>query len=496
MKILVAIASYGTRNDRYLARVVQEYREMSFPVDIVILSNIPKEVAPGVKVVVGLPSKDPWSLPFGHQPIFREKMNDYDAFIYSEDDMLLSERNIRSFLKVQEALPEDEIAGFLRYEVGQNGGRNYPEMHANFHWDPRSVKRRGEFTLAFFTNEHSACYVAGRRQLERAIDSGGFVVRPHSERYDLLCTAATDIYTQCGMRKLICVSHIDDFLVHHLPNKYVGTRFGIGETAFRAQVQALLDIECGIRPAASLLPPSADSDSVPKHYFEEADAEISGVIPPDASSLLSIGCGWGATEAALAKSGLQVTVVPLDSVIGACAETTGLECAPPDFDAALKQLEGKRFDVLLISNLLHLVEEPARLLSSFLSLLSEHGAVIVKIPNTVPRVLELSGLQRAKRDQRLGTVTNAGATPNSQKALLSWFEAVGLRARLISRSRTKRSDRWARITFGLLDRWLSSEMIAVFVAGSSLRRHSGKVCCPAPGLISSRVPMAQAPPRD
>ena len=44
MKMLVAIASYGTGNDDYLARLIREYHSMSFPVDIVVLSNVEKNL--------------------------------------------------------------------------------------------------------------------------------------------------------------------------------------------------------------------------------------------------------------------------------------------------------------------------------------------------------------------------------------------------------------------------------------------------------------------
>lgn len=441
---------------------------MSFVVDIVVLSNIDKEVAPGVEVLVGLPAKDPWSLPFVHQPIFRDRLPHYDLFIYSEDDILITERNIRAFLEVQEALPENEIAGFLRYEFGPDGAPNYPELHADFHWDPRSVRRRGEFTLAFFTNEHSACYVATRGQVKRAIDSGGFVVAPHREKYDLLCTAATDIYIQCGMRRQICVSHIDDFLVHHLPNKYVGSRFGIGDPEFRVQVKALLEIGRGERQATSLLPLANANESSPKHYYEAPDFDISSLIPAEARALLSLGCGWGATETLLAEKGLQVVAVPLDPVIGACAQERGVETTPADFAAALNLLAGRKFDVLLISNLLHLLENPAEVLSSFAGLLSERGMVIVKTPNASLLSNSVNRL-RGKRSAR----DNHATSP--RKALRSWLEAAGLKIEKIAHVPT-RNGVSRRISLGLLDRWLAAEIVAVSMEGDrSIHRRQGNL---------------------
>ena len=59
LRVLVAVASYGTSNDHYLSRLIEEYRAMSFDVDIVILSNLPKQIAPDIEVLVGLPTRKP-----------------------------------------------------------------------------------------------------------------------------------------------------------------------------------------------------------------------------------------------------------------------------------------------------------------------------------------------------------------------------------------------------------------------------------------------------
>jgi hypothetical protein len=239
-KLLVALTSYGTLNDRHLSRLIQEYQSMSFDVDILVLSNIRKNLGHSIEGVVR-PYGNPRTLAFLHKQVFADRLEAYDLFLYSEDDVLVTERNIHAYLSASQSLGDGEIAGFLRFEKGAND-RNYPDIHGNFHWDPSSVRRRGDSTWAHLTNEHSACYLLTRAQLRRAIDSGGYLVRPHQGKYDLLCAAATDPYTQCGFRKLLCVSEIDKFLVHHLSNKYVGTCTGIGEREFRTQIEGLLAI--------------------------------------------------------------------------------------------------------------------------------------------------------------------------------------------------------------------------------------------------------------
>lgn len=104
MKIMVAIANYGTKNAKYAARLIREYQAMPFDVDIFVLSEAPKDYGKEVNVLVGLPSPDPWSLPFAHKRLFADHAEDYDLFIYTEDDTLIREENLRAYLGASEAL--------------------------------------------------------------------------------------------------------------------------------------------------------------------------------------------------------------------------------------------------------------------------------------------------------------------------------------------------------------------------------------------------------
>ena len=344
LRILVAVASYGTSNDCYLLRLVEEYRAMSFDVDIVILSNLAKNFGSDVEVLVGLPSRNPWSLPFAHKKLFADRIDKYDIFIYSEDDILITERNLRAFLQAATVLRKDEVAGFLRVEEGPNGTTNYPDVHWHFHWDPTSIISRGQFTLAQFTNEHAACYVLTREQLVRAIKSGGFLVDPYEWKHDLACSAATDPYTRCGFTKLIPISHFDDFTVHHLSNKYVG-KMGVDDLAMRSQIDAMLRLaENEIKPT-----PLFNTETnlyrrlYSKDYYELPDKQVISMIPPGARSILSVGCGSGAMERWLAENGLQVVAIPLDPIIGSTASAAGVEMVFGDFHTAKHTLRNRRF---------------------------------------------------------------------------------------------------------------------------------------------------------
>jgi len=146
---------------------------------------------------------------------------------------------------------------------------------------------------------------------------GGFLVEPHEGRYDLLCTAATDPYTQCGFTKLIPISRLGEFTVHHLSNKYAG-RMGVDEPEMRRQIAALRQMAGSEDRAAQLfetetrLRTRLRRAAFSKDYYELPSSEAMALIPDSARTILSIGCGWGATEMALAAKGLQVTAIALD----------------------------------------------------------------------------------------------------------------------------------------------------------------------------------------
>ncbi len=382
IRILVAITNYGTKNNEYLRRLIQEYQSMPCTIDIVVLSNIPKEFEGEVEVVVGLPTKNPWSLPFMHNKIFVDRLEDYDLFIYSEDDMLITWKNIETFIHHTKVLPEYDISGFLQYELDANGHIWYPAFLGPYHWLPKSVHKVDHFTFAEFSNAHSACYILTRDQLRKAIDSGGYPVEPHQGRYDLLCSAATDPYTQCGFKKVICISHISDMLVHHLPNKYVGV-WGIDENDFDRQRKLMLSlVNSGKTPQELIISTKKINDvRWDKMYFNRPDHDLLSLVSQKARTVLSIGCGYPSTEAYLVQNNRAVTAIPLDPVIGALAASKGIKVMKPDFEKAFNDLDGTLFDCIIFSDVLQHIEDPADILSRAVELLAPDGEVLVSVPN-------------------------------------------------------------------------------------------------------------------
>lgn len=425
-RILVAIASHGTRQDHFLRTVVAEYRTLGPACRIVVLSNVNKQVE-GAEVRVGVPARDPYSLPFAHRRLFAENVDAFDLFIYSEDDTLLTSKNINAFREAQRELEDGEIAGFLRSETRPDGGQQVVTVNGHFRWWPDSVVRRGASCYAQFSNQHSGCYIATQDQLRRAIASGGFLVEAWTYRYDMLVTAATDIYTQCGLRRLINLSRMHDFILPHLANKYF-TRMGIPLEDLELQTAMLR--RCADNEeiwTGSLVEPETDAPQSrwSKNLYTDCDRSILATIPSGARSVLSIGSSWGANETKLIAQGLDVWAVPIDCVFGSRLESLGIQVVNGPIPAVLGDLGGRRFDAILLDDVLQRTERPVEWLEALEKLLEPTGTVIgtvVAAPNPLSIIRDL----RDKRAPLLPSFASNRLHTMNRRQLRSLFQNVGM----------------------------------------------------------------------
>jgi 2-polyprenyl-3-methyl-5-hydroxy-6-metoxy-1,4-benzoquinol methylase len=254
------------------------------------------------------------------------------------------------------------------------------------------------------------------------------LVEPHEWKYDLLCTAATDPYTQCGYVKLIPISHFEDFTIEHLPNKYVG-KLGVDGSELWAQVQSLMQMStvC-LKPTAPLHTETKLKHGLfSKDYYEPVNAAVAAAIPSDVRSVLSVGCGWGATERSLAEKGRRVLAVALDPVIASTAAASGVQAISGNLREIRDKVGTEKFDCVLYLNLLHLVRDPFEVFSLFTDCLSPKGIAIIQSPNMLsgPSILKMVRDTRRLRD--IGHFDATGVRFVFAGRVRKWCEDAGLR---------------------------------------------------------------------
>jgi 2-polyprenyl-3-methyl-5-hydroxy-6-metoxy-1,4-benzoquinol methylase len=245
----------------------------------------------------------------------------------------------------------------------------------------------------------------------------------------MLECAASDIYTQCGMKRLICVSRIDDFVVPHLSNKN-SLRWGLPQDEFDELTRSLqrLAQNGGWRGSLFEVDTKMPRGMWSKNLYERPDEAVLGMMPGDAKTVLSVGSGWGVTENFLAKRGKQVTALPVDGVFADCARRRNIEVIEGPIESAVSKLGERRFECVLMPDMIQLLEDPVRWLSLLRPLLAPAGIILASAPRTFdplrvswylrgepaavfPKEFALSGVQKVTR-----------------RRLLKWFAEAGLAA--------------------------------------------------------------------
>lgn len=242
-KILAVIVNYGDEQFNYLRQVVKSLKSfMNYKVTVVINSNIDVPIDDVDKINI-IKLEDYKMLPLTCRKVLWENRNNFDIFIYSENDHLFLESHVEKHVEYSEILPQNRIPGLIQFEENETG-RFYPGYHSGFDWDFKKVETYGGKKFGHFSNLHQASFILTRNQLNRVSQKFDFtkmVLDKESLRkriyrrlmryvgikikwpynYDSQCKACTDIYLYGGMKKVICISEFEQNLIHHLPNLYI-----------------------------------------------------------------------------------------------------------------------------------------------------------------------------------------------------------------------------------------------------------------------------------
>ena len=269
------------------------------------------------------------------------------------------------------------------------------------------------------------------RQLKKAIDSGGFLLPPRKGRYGMAETAATDPYTQCGMKKLICISHLEDFCLHHLSNAYLG-KMGLDAGWADREIEKLKSLNGTETVRGPLFNALTRLDDVvwEKMYYEPCREDILSLIPKGARRVLVVGCGWGKTESEIRKRGIDIVGIPLDCVVQVSAEARGIKVVPPSFAASRIALQGGAFDCILLPDILQHLPDPVSVVKDYLDLLGGSGSVIVSVPNfhhpSVVRKKMLGKLLSSKANRKR-SFDMYKLHFTTRRLVSAWLEKCGLR---------------------------------------------------------------------
>jgi hypothetical protein len=249
---------------------------------------------------------------------------------------------------------------------------------------------------------------------------------------------------------VICLSRIDDFLLHHLPNQYLG-RYGLLFEDMHAQVQRIIELAdeqglCSVIPDGTGL----DAWQFEKPYYGKADESVLQLVPDHARRVLSVGTTEAETERALQETGRTVDAIPLDPYVAVFAERKGLHCLDATWQALMEMPPEHRYDLVLLSDLLSYAEDPVALLRICRKHVSAQGYVLLNSINA-------DALAIRKMIPRCGTGSH-GYTFCTRQGMKTWLETAGWRVVGVKAPVNQRDRRLKCVLRSLLKHYFSSRL--------------------------------------
>ena len=281
LRILVAIAAFDFSQLPHLEEVLDSYHDMcsaGAKVDVFIHATVPYPVAlidllnsrltctnpsprAGFSVTIVLKSQSlKLHLVDEHRPLFYDRINDYDLFIFSEDDIRVTPKTVTTYIheteRVKQLVGPEKAAGFnvgvARYEYNyppdvtiDDKTRHVTQNVTRVYWEhswkppiPKSVDAVPQEPLSkhyvHMTNHHQGMFLATRDLLkswkknpkcrfDEVRDRPGMPNKPSqpTEGTQRVWMSSQMLYgnRHCGVQQVIPMDKFGALTVLHLPNK-------------------------------------------------------------------------------------------------------------------------------------------------------------------------------------------------------------------------------------------------------------------------------------
>jgi len=229
-KILCYIASFTNHSEFYkVLETVLSYKK--YKLDVIIYTTEPVQfnyLLNNVKVITYDKSIKE-NLVTEHRKHIPISINDYDLFLYLENDIIINESTLDTFIEENSLLDDNTTVGFIRYEDCNN--KKYlnefmPGCTHNHLPTFKTINNKLYFTL---NNVHQGCYLLEQRHLKKFISNNQFTLNlgPGLE------ASASNFYKSNlwpglpnTLEKVYPVDKLEQLLIHHASNKHTKTNTG------------------------------------------------------------------------------------------------------------------------------------------------------------------------------------------------------------------------------------------------------------------------------
>ncbi len=208
-----------------------------------------------------------------------------------------------------------------------------------------------------------------------------------------------------------------------------------------------------------------DYNDKPAGYYANVRRELVEEVPPGTHSVLEIGCGEGATGAALKAEGRAIRVVGVELMEEAAAKARRVldQVLVGNIEHMELPFEREQFDVFILADVLEHFVDPWTQLRRLMVYLKPGGLVIVSLPNVRNWRVVIPLIFQGKWEyQDSGVMDRTHLRFFTRTGMIQLFKSSGLEV-LKATPLGQRSRRLARLPLGFLSEYATPQYLVVGV---------------------------------
>lgn len=234
MKLLICIAHHYTKESLpFLCKVISIIQtEYKCDYKIVIQTNSNQALDflyrkfSNIEVIVYYNLLHPYHLTWQHRHYMKEHINEYDVFMYLEDDMIIHYEQYTNYLDNFYNLWPTYVPAFVRFELNDNLNKKYIVDLGKITYNKTELKCINNKFFYKIHRVYNGCWVCPKEQLKSKIDCADFTDSGelHLTRERAASLVTWSLNNNCLVeikQKEDTFSFSELSLIHHSTNKYV-----------------------------------------------------------------------------------------------------------------------------------------------------------------------------------------------------------------------------------------------------------------------------------
>lgn len=223
----------------YIRRIFEETNKYHYTADIFIHTNVYKAIPPEILnlynngnitiMVHDLTGENPFYLAWKCRDLMKLQKNDYDIFMYIEDDILVPAAAIKYWEKYRAKIPANWNLGFLRIEVDEKNDEYVTDLRRKIHETIRDEQNQVYFINS--ENPYCAFWIYDKETFSKWTENDLYDI-PNIRGYEIRESSAIGLHGLWTNWYSCTVLPLDEFIeknihsdcrIYHMPNNYIGS---------------------------------------------------------------------------------------------------------------------------------------------------------------------------------------------------------------------------------------------------------------------------------